>query len=252
MASTTPVPEHKLSESPNSRSIAVGDWTVTARTNPISNAVECDALQIALLGMPLPEMTFGNNSLELKHQPSGWNYVFTTMDALKSVKNGELTEGDGGVKVGYADAWLQSRSTGPLSQVPMPKTAPTKPYDWTYTTMYPGHALASSSSLISWQTADSDNPSHTIPLAELTRQDPILFYAEIPLFEDELHDNGASHLLVRIRLHRRDDLTPLTDPMWIAKALTDLPPEATQTSGAGTKWRGLGTKLDVATLVQQK
>ncbi len=64
--------------------------------------------------------------------------------------------------------------------------------------MYPGHALASSSSLISWQTADSDNPSHTIPLAELTRQDPILFYAEIPLFEDELHDNGASHLLVRI------------------------------------------------------
>ncbi len=109
MASTTPIPEHKLSESPNSRSIAVGDWTVTARTNPISNAVECDALQIALLGMPLPEMTFGNNSLELKHQPSGWNYVFTTLDALKSVKNGELTEGDGGVKVGYADAWLQSR-----------------------------------------------------------------------------------------------------------------------------------------------
>lgn len=25
-----------------------------------------------------------------------------------------------------------------------------------------------------------------------------MFYAEIPLFEDELHDNGASHLLTRI------------------------------------------------------
>lgn len=25
-----------------------------------------------------------------------------------------------------------------------------------------------------------------------------MFYAEIPLFEDELHDNGSSHLLVRI------------------------------------------------------
>ena len=35
-------------------------------------------------------------------------------------------------------------------------------------------------------------------MAELTRQDPILFYAEIPLFEDELHDNGSSDLLVRI------------------------------------------------------
>jgi type 2A phosphatase activator TIP41 len=35
-------------------------------------------------------------------------------------------------------------------------------------------------------------------LAELSRQDPILFYAEVPLFEDELHDNGASSLIVRI------------------------------------------------------
>jgi hypothetical protein len=35
-------------------------------------------------------------------------------------------------------------------------------------------------------------------MAELTRQDPILFYAEIPLFEDELHDNGSSNLLIRI------------------------------------------------------
>jgi type 2A phosphatase activator TIP41 len=35
-------------------------------------------------------------------------------------------------------------------------------------------------------------------MAELTRQDPIMFYAEIPLFEDELHDNGSSILLVRI------------------------------------------------------
>ena len=77
----------------------------------------------------------------------------------------------------------------------MPQTVATKPYDWTYTTIYPGHRASSE---ITWQDADPDNPSHTIPLAELTRQDPILFYAEIPLFEDELHDNGASQLLVRI------------------------------------------------------
>ena len=87
--------------------------------------------------------------------------------------------------------------TGPTSSLPMPQTVATKPYDWTYTTVYPGHAEPSSSS-IQWESADPENPLHTIPLAELTRQDPILFYAEIPLFEDELHDNGASHLLVRI------------------------------------------------------
>ncbi len=79
----------------------------------------------------------------------------------------------------------------------MPKTVATKPFDWTYTTLYPGHSTASSSN-IEWKPAERGNPSHSIPMAELTRPDPILFYAEIPLYEDELHDNGASHQLVRI------------------------------------------------------
>ena len=84
----------------------------------------------------------------------------------------------------------------------MPVTVATKPYDWTYTTVYPGHEGRDDddapSDTTSFVPADTNNPAHTIPLAELTRPDPILFYAEIPLFEDELHDNGSSHLLVRI------------------------------------------------------
>ena len=96
----------------------------------------------------------------------------------------------------------------------MPQTVPTKPYDWTYTTTYLGHetkldpaaadiaALTSPDPVaepsISWQPADPENPLNSIPISELSRPDPILFYAEIPLFEDELHDNGASSLLVRI------------------------------------------------------
>lgn len=75
---------------------------------------------------------------------------------------------------------------------------PTKPYDWTYTTTYAGHSEGTSSSEVAWKEEDLENTAHGIPIAELTRPDPILFYAEIPLFEDELHDNGASHLLVRI------------------------------------------------------
>ena len=90
--------------------------------------------------------------------------------------------------------------TDPFSLTPMPKTVLTKPYDWTYSTTYPGHFDQDDSdpAYPSWQPADPDNPSNIIPLAELSRQDPILFYAEIPLFEDELHDNGASSLIVRI------------------------------------------------------
>lgn len=215
MSAAVALPKHQLFESPNSRAIEIGSWTITARTNPISNAGQSDALQAAIGGIPLPEMTFGSNSLELEHKESGWKYAFTTEEALKGVRNGELQDGDGGVKVGYADAWLKSRydmvlfavdvqtvltshrSTGATSQIPMPKTVATKPFDWTYTTLYPGHSTASSSN-VEWKPAERGNPAHGIPMAELTRPDPILFYAEIPLYEDELHDNGASHQLVRI------------------------------------------------------
>ena len=106
--SSVPIPPHRLSESPNSRSIEIYDWFITASTNPISNAPECDALQ-ASLGIPLPEMTFGNNYLTLEHRPSGLKYTFSTPEALKGVKKGELVEGDGGVKVGHAEKWMQSR-----------------------------------------------------------------------------------------------------------------------------------------------
>jgi hypothetical protein len=88
--------------------------------------------------------------------------------------------------------------TDPSSLFGMPETVPTKPYDWTYTTTYPGHASMVEGRNDKWVAADPEDSSQTIPMAELTRPDPILFYAEVPLFEDELHDNGSSTLLVRI------------------------------------------------------
>ncbi|TFK43812.1 TIP41-like family-domain-containing protein [Crucibulum laeve] len=308
---TLSVPEHKLSESPNSRSIEIHGWRITSSTNPISNANDCDALQ-ALLGVPLPEMTFGSNFLTLEHVPSSWKYSFSTEEALKAVKRGELEEGDGGVKVGYADKWLQSR-TDPSSALSMPDVVATKPYDWTYTTTYSGHhpsegvEKSSASGSIPesrWTHADPEESSHSIPIAELMRPDPILFHAQIPLFEDELHDNGSSDLLVRIRvmptclfilarftlrvdsvlfrthdtriyhsfasdpplviretsgweapydrikrnLPKRNDLTPLTDPTFIAKILSDMPAHVSQKEGANTAWRGLGTRRMIAVL----
>ena len=107
-AAAVAIPQHKLTESPNSRSIEIYDWFITASTNPISNAPECDAIQ-SFLGIPLPEMIFGNNYLTLEHRPSGVKYSFTAQNALQNVKKGELGDGDGAVKVRYADKWLETR-----------------------------------------------------------------------------------------------------------------------------------------------
>lgn len=104
----TTIPPHQIHDDVNARSIDICGWAINVKTNPIVTAAEADTLQKSL-GIPLPEMTFGNNSLELLHVKSGWSYTFDTHESLRGVKNGELGPGDGGVKVGYADKWLQSR-----------------------------------------------------------------------------------------------------------------------------------------------
>lgn len=49
-------------------------------------------------------------------------------------------------------------------------------------------------------------------------------------------------------LPKRNDLTPLTDPTWIAKVLSDLPEAVSQGEGAKTGWRGLNVRREIAVL----
>ncbi|KAI9573736.1 hypothetical protein HD554DRAFT_2166498 [Boletus coccyginus] len=107
--------------------------------------------------------------------------VDTSYQVLPAVKGSELKKGEGDLKVGYADAWLRS-CTGPGIRAPLPTTVTAKLYDWTYTMTRPRHhPLPDEPSDPEMGTdADPDDPTHTIPLSELTRPDPILFYAEVP------------------------------------------------------------------------
>lgn len=112
MAAPSPqIPPHEVNGSPgdSTTSIDIQGWTITSTSLPISNATEIDQLQETLHGLPIPEMPFGNNSIVIKHEASGWEYSFTALGALSGVKLGEPGDGDGGVKVGYAKEWMQSR-----------------------------------------------------------------------------------------------------------------------------------------------
>lgn len=218
------VPPHKRSDTDTTSAIEISGWRLTSTSMPISNGAEIDACQ-AEVGINLPEMLFGNNSLVLEWfgPDSGvgagptredgediaetvegktplWRYEFRAEDALKRVHRGASEPGDGCVKVGYSEAWLRSR-TGPSAESPMPETVEIKPYDWTYTALYPGHtSVPKGLDNDGFVPADPENPQHEIPIAELQRPDPILFYAENPLYEDELHDNGLSIFTIRIRV----------------------------------------------------
>ncbi|KAG8697417.1 hypothetical protein FRC08_006541 [Ceratobasidium sp. 394] len=313
------VPSHKRIDTETTSAIEISGWRLSSTSMPISNGAEVDACQ-AEVGINLPEMFFGNNALVLEwlgpEQPADgertegerkpvWRYEFRAQDALKRVHQGPSQPGDGCVKVGYSEAWLKSR-TGPAADSPMPETVEVKPYDWTYTPVYPGHtSIPGVLDNDGFQLADPENSRHEIPIAELQRQDPILFYAEIPLYEDELHDNGLSALTIRIRvmpgslfvllrftlrvddvlfrnfdtriyhsfsgsplvvrdirgweapyktlrqlLPNPEDLTPLTDPQWIARMLASLPESMTMDKSGkrGTGWKGLGTRVEVLEL----
>lgn len=66
-----------------------------------------------------------------------------------------------------------------------------KPFDWSYSTDYKGTTSDEPSFI------ESDTP---IPISLLTRPDPILFFDEVMLYEDELADNGIAMLSCKIRV----------------------------------------------------
>ena len=68
-----------------------------------------------------------------------------------------------------------------------------KPFDWSYTTDYKGTVEAPDE-------LQFKNFPGELPLDQLKRPDPILFYDEVVLYEDELADNGISTLFCKIRV----------------------------------------------------
>ncbi|EFA01841.1 TIP41-like protein [Tribolium castaneum] len=126
----------------------------------------------------LPEMVFPNNVLTLTHS-SGGQIEFNALDALKTVANGKLP-----IKVACSEEWSESRPPEHLSQK-------IKPFDWTFSNDYKGTITG---------------PVQVVPTEEriniekLKEKEKILFYQELMLYEDELHDNGISSCTIKIRV----------------------------------------------------
>ncbi|KAB8349855.1 hypothetical protein FH972_023868 [Carpinus fangiana] len=134
------------------------------------------------LGIAPPEMIFGDNYVLIEHEPTGWTIKFNAFDALDKVdKTGQAM-----LQVAHSGEWKKSREHHHegIKEV-------VKPFDWSYTTDYKGTTSAEP------QFQPSTTP---IPLGLLRRPDPIRFFDEVMLYEDELADNGMSMLSCKIRV----------------------------------------------------
>ncbi|KNE60648.1 hypothetical protein, variant [Allomyces macrogynus ATCC 38327] len=83
-----------------------------------------------------------------------------------------------------------SASASPFDIRPEEIQETPKPFDWTYSTDFRG--LVSSADVLS--------TDEEIPLAKLAVREPILYFDENVMFEDELGDNGVSKYSVKIRV----------------------------------------------------
>lgn len=71
-----------------------------------------------------------------------------------------------------------------------------KPFDWSYSTDYHGSTYSTDVSG-AWEPTDASK--HPIRIDLLSRPDPIFFFDEVTLYEDELADNGIAFYSIKIR-----------------------------------------------------
>lgn len=188
-------------------SISIDNWTITSCKKPILSSVELEKWESEYLpGLKaLPEMVFGNNFIKIENAKHNWQIEFNALDALKLV-----SLEDAGIRVAYSKDWIESKKRVnqnkninkknyeiDVNEVEIDKLLKiVKHYDWTYTSEYKGTIHNSGDVQYIFQRDDSVE----LPIDKLSRPDPILYFDDMILYEDELADNGISLLTCKIRV----------------------------------------------------
>ncbi|XP_072942249.1 TIP41-like protein [Epargyreus clarus] len=175
----------------NSQSIQFGPWHISYDVScilpsicPTKVVCERDDDQFCAfciyckeLSIPhFPDMVFPKNILTLAHS-NGAKIQFIPLDALKHVSNKVQA-----IEVACSEAWLETRPDAEKQK---------QTFDWTFQTDYKG--TISDNILV-------EPTNETINFELLKQKEQILFYHDLTLFEDELHDHGISKLSVKIRV----------------------------------------------------
>jgi type 2A phosphatase activator TIP41 len=79
-------------------------FKISARKLPISKSDPIDKMSESL-GIPVPEMIFGDNIVAIEHIKSGWRLEFNAYDALDRVDKTDKNM----LKVAYSQEWTASR-----------------------------------------------------------------------------------------------------------------------------------------------
>jgi type 2A phosphatase activator TIP41 len=174
---------------PDNSGIDLHGWSVRASRGAIASTAREEAVG-AELGIKLPGMLFDDSGLRLVHGASGVALDFRAVDALRGVG-----PADPSVRVAAAKVW-DARVAPDDVEIAVLQGAS----DWTFSTRYAGSLAAGGGEGSAARLFRADGAA-AVDYASLRRTDvPILFSAEVILFEDELDDNGTASYKVRVRV----------------------------------------------------
>lgn len=149
-----------------------------------------------------PEMVFGSNQLVLFHKPTGFCYAFLAVEALKGAHFPPPASDQAADIVAQQQLKVHvAKNTASTDDVKELDIS----YDWTYTTDYKGNLqrLIQQAEKATWERKDDirvETTTQRIDLAKLKEREPILWFDEVDLFEDELHDHGISIMSIKVRV----------------------------------------------------
>jgi len=205
--------------------IKISSWCISTRSSTIANEQDCETLtsnleQLANIRLTemsamsgdvsrkrrlsLPESVYMHASVNIRRDDDSRQLIVSPLrlsfDAIAALSEWSHCHSylSNDVPVYRGVSILKSIDAKLWSQ--QHRIIPTDfNYDWTYSTPYAGSILSPSSDSQedTWMPCDESGFDMTL----LTDQSlPILYYDEIKLFEDDMHDNGYTSLTCKIRV----------------------------------------------------
>eukprot|EP01080_Neovahlkampfia_damariscottae_P005838 gene5838-9661_t len=157
--------------------IKIKDWLISSQKTPMLTQQKMSELEEKLNVHLLPEMVF-ESELNFENTTNNFKLKFNYFDALNGSTKVVLKNNKNIVEVKVDYAWEKKENFVEREEN----------IDWTFTSISSGIIENEKEIKITQELIDYEL---------LKEKQPILFYEEIILYEDELHDNGVAKFTVK-------------------------------------------------------
>lgn len=203
-------------ENENTIGISIGEWSIASSSSRIGNEGEMDAMETIIQAKAgsrvcLPEIVFSNAYVSLKVLSLA-EIRFTAQEALeewaechrylKKCSHGDTPyKGVSVIKSIDAKIWEEKISDDMkynTNSLELDKCSTELHYDWTFSSPFSGNwTIKSSNTPIDWNETEESG----IDMQMLVDQSqPILYFDDVNLYEDDMHDNGYVSLRCKLRV----------------------------------------------------